>query len=468
MMARTDPFAYNHRLDPTHPSERVMNNPFFRLRHATTVALLAVAACTGAEPAAESEADLVERARGIHERVITLDTHVDINTANFTAQRNYTQDLPTQVDLPKMESGGLDVAWLIVYTGQGLLNADAYADGYANAVDKFDAIHRLTTEIAPDRIELALTSDDVRRIAAEGKSVAMIGVENGYPIGEDIGRVEEFHERGARYLSLAHNGHSQLADSNTGEGSGEWLHSGLSDLGREAVAEMNRVGIMIDLSHPSKEANLETLALTRAPVIASHSAARALGEHSRNMDDEQLLALAENGGVIQTVAFRSYLNPEKNDAHNAAAQEIIAQVADEMGFELPPGGRGALFRAMQAMTDAEREAYMAEYQRVQAAAAPRIREEVYPVAPPVSVSDLVDHIDYMVELIGLEHVGISSDFDGGGGVEGWDDASETFNVTLELVRRGYSEEEIDMLWSGNLLRVLDEVQAVAAEIQAGG
>lgn len=439
-------------------------------RRLVAFALLAlVAACGPADQAgSDSEADLVERARGIHERVITLDTHDDISTANFTAERNYTQDLSTQVTLPKMEAGGLDVAWLIVYTGQDELTAEGYAAAYANAVDKFDAIHRLTQEIAPERIELALTSDDVRRIVGEGKSVAMIGVENGYPVGEDIGRVEEFWERGARYMSLAHNGHSQLADSNTGEGDGEFLHGGLSDLGREVVAEMNRLGIMIDLSHPSKEANLETLELTRAPVIASHSAARALGDHSRNMDDEQLLALAENGGVIQTVAFRSYLNPDKNAAHNAAAQEVIAEVAAEMGFEMPEGGRRGMFQAMQSMSDEEREAYQTEYARVQEAAAPRIREEVYPVAPPVGVDDLVDHIDYMVDLIGVQHVGISSDFDGGGGVEGWNDASETFNVTLELVRRGYTEEEIGMLWSGNLLRVLDEVQAVAAEIQAGG
>jgi microsomal dipeptidase-like Zn-dependent dipeptidase len=225
---------------------------------------------------------------------------------------------------------------------------------------------------------------------------------------------------------------------------------------------------MIDLSHPSKEATLEMMELSRAPVIASHSAARALGDHSRNMDDEQLRALAENGGVIQTVAFRSYLRPEKNATHNEAAQAVVAEVAAEMGFEMPAGGRGAMFRAMQAMTDEEREAFMAEYQAVQDAAASRVEAEVNPIAPPVDVGDLVDHVDYLVGLIGIEHVGISSDFDGGGGVDGWDDASETFNVTLELVRRGYTEEEIGMLWSGNLLRVLDDVQAVAAEMQAEG
>jgi microsomal dipeptidase-like Zn-dependent dipeptidase len=180
------------------------------------------------------------------------------------------------------------------------------------------------------------------------------------------------------------------------------------------------------------------------------------------------MALKENGGVIQTVAFRSYLRPDKNAAYNEASQAIIADVAESMGFDLPSGGRGAMRRATQAMSPDDREAFMAEYQRVQDAAASRIAEEVDPVTPPVDVSDLVDHIAYLVALIGLEYVGISSDFDGGGGVSGWNSAAETFNVTLELVRRGYTEDEIGMIWSGNLFRVLDEVQRVAAEIQASG
>ncbi len=432
-------------------------------------ALTLLAACGGAAdaPTAESEEDLVARARGIHQRVITLDTHDDISPANFTAERNYTMDLGTQVTLPKMESGGLDVAWLIVYVGLGDLTEAGFDDAYAQAIAKFDAIHRLTEEIAPDQIGLALTSDDVRSLVAEGKKVAMIGIENGYPVGNDVSRVREFAERGGRYMSLAHNGHSQLSDSNTGERDDVWLHGGLSDLGREVITEMNRWGIMIDLSHPSKEANLESMRLSRAPVIASHSAARTLGEHSRNMDDEQLLALAENGGVIQTVAFRSYLNPDKNTAYNEASQAVMSEVAAEMGFEMPEGGQRAMFRQMQAMSEAEQQAFMQEFQAVQAAAEARMAD-MQDMPEPVSVGDLVDHIDYMVDLIGLEHVGISSDFDGGGGVTGWNDASETFSVTLELVRRGYTEEEIGMLWSGNLLRVLDEVQAVAAEMQAAG
>ncbi|MEP2669534.1 MAG: dipeptidase [Cyclobacteriaceae bacterium] len=427
-------------------------------------ACLLLAACS--QPKSEetlSEAELIEKAKGIHERVITLDTHNDINTDNFTAENNYTERLSTQVNLPKMEEGGLDVAWFIVYTGQGDLTPEGYAAAYANADDKFNAIHRLCEEIAPDKIELALTSDDVRRIDAAGKKIAMIGVENAYPIGMDISKVKEFADRGARYMSLSHNGHSQLSDSNTGERDSVWLHNGLSDLGREVVKEMNKWGIMIDISHPSKVSNMEVMRLSQAPVIASHSSARAMNDVSRNLDDEQLMMLKENGGVVQTVAFKSYVNTEKNNKHNDMAETIIKEIAaaDE-GFEIVERS------AIREMDDAAREAYFNNYAEIRDKAQPRIEAEVNPVAPPVDVADFVDHIDYLVEKIGLEHVGISSDFDGGGGVYGWNDASETFNVTLELVRRGYTEEQIAALWSGNLLRVLDEVQAVAKKLQAEG
>lgn len=411
--------------------------------------------------AAESEQALVERARGIHERVITIDTHADINTANFTETSNYTQDLDTQVNLPKMIAGGLDVAWFIVYTGQGPLTPEGYAAAEANALDKFEAIHRLAEQFAPDTIELAYTSDDVRRIDAEGKKVAMIGVENAYPMGLDISNIQRYQEMGARYVSLAHNGHSQFADSNTGESDGVWLHGGLSELGRQAVAELNRWGVMIDLSHPSRESNLQTLALSRAPVIASHSSARAVNDVSRNLSDEELLAIRDNGGVVQATAFRSYLDSAKNSANLAAMTRLREDIAADLNFQLqdPASVRG--------LGQAERAAYDQRVAEINALAEPRIAAEVDTVAPPVDVADFIDHVDYMVELIGIEHVGLSSDFDGGGGVSGWNDASETFNVTLELVRRGYTEEEIGMLWSGNLLRVLDEVQRIGAEIRAG-
>jgi membrane dipeptidase len=411
---------------------------------------------------ASDEAALTKRAQKIHEEVITLDTHDDIDTNNFTESVNYTQDLPTQVNLPKMKKGGLDVAWLIVYTGQGELTDTGYARAYKNAIDKFEAIHRLTEKIAPAEIELALTSKDVRRINKAGKKIAMIGVENAYPIGTDLSLIQKFAERGARYMSLAHNGHSQLADSNTGERDGKWLHNGLSDLGKKAVYELNKWGIMIDLSHPSKQANIQAMQLSRAPVIASHSGARALCDHSRNLDDEQLALIKANGGVVQAVAFRSYVSKEKSELRAAKSAEIMKELADREGFKML-GSRSEVLN----LPEAERAVYMAKANAFRAKVNPIVRERLKDTAPDVNVKDFVNHIDYLVKKIGIDHVGISSDFDGGGGVEGWDDASETFNVTLELVRRGYTKKQIEKLWSGNLLRVLNEVQKVAKQMQAG-
>lgn len=405
-----------------------------------------------------SESELEKRARGIHERVIALDTHNDISVSNFTTERNYSMELRSQVDLPKMRAGGLDVSWLIVYTGQGELTEEGYAKAYETAMSKFDAIHRLCEDYAPYEIELALTSADVRRIIEEGKLVAMIGIENAYPVGLDLGNIEKFAKLGGRYMSLSHNGHSQFSDSNTGERDGEWLHGGLSELGRQAVAEMNRWGIMIDVSHPSRAAMLEMLELSKAPMIASHSSSRAAFDHSRNLDDEQLRLLAAAGGVVQAVAFRSYLDGPKSEAHRSALREIQKAVAAEASFELLDR------RARWELSEAERAAYDVRMDSIRDRVELRAAEQGA-VPPDVDVADFVDHIDYMVDLIGIDHVGISSDFDGGGGVLGWDDASESPNVTIELVRRGYSEEEVGKLWGENLLRVLDEVQLVAAELQ---
>lgn len=406
----------------------------------------------------KDKSELWKKAKAIHEKVITLDTHDDINIDNFTLNRNYTQDLNTQVNLPKMEDGCLDVAWFIVYTGQGELNEAGYAAAYENAISKFEAIHRLTEEIAPDKIGLATSSAEVRELVNEGKLVAMIGVENAYPIGEDLSNIKKFYDLGARYMSLSHNGHSQLSDSNTGEENNVWLHNGLSELGKQAVAEMNRLGIMIDVSHPSKEAIKQMFDLSKAPLIASHSSARALCDHSRNLDDDLLQLFKEHGGVVQTVAFSAYVNTNKHNAYYAAVNEIYKTEGEKVGFKV-------LSRdSIRTLEKDVRAVYDENYQKIVAASANHINE-LRKNSGPVNVSDYVDHIDYLVEKIGIDHVGISSDFDGGGGVEGWRDASESFNVTLELVKRGYSEEEIAKLWGENLLRVLDEVEAVAKEIQ---
>jgi len=399
-----------------------------------------------------------EKVKRVHAEVITIDTHCDINVSNFTEETNYTQRLNTQVDIPKMKEGGLDVAWFIVYTGQGELNEEGYAKAKENAYSKFEAIANLTSEFAPEDIELARSSQEVFDIVDRGKLVAMIGVENAYPIGTDLSEVERYHELGARYISLAHNGHSQFSDSNTGESDDVWLHDGLSELGVQMVAEMNRLGIMIDISHPSKEAIKDMVSLSKAPIIASHSSARALCDHSRNLDDEQLMWIKENGGVVQTVAFSSYLNTEKHNAYSSYLSDIETTIKDSLQIEIPPR------RSWSQLDDSQIQEALDNYRKVRGIASEiAANDENAPEA--VSVKDFVDHIDYMVELIGIDHVGISSDFDGGGGIHGWRDASETENVTRELLERGYAEEDIKKLWGLNLLRVLDEVQAVAQKLQ---
>jgi membrane dipeptidase len=433
------------------------------------------------------EAALIAKAKAIHDRVIKLDTHNDIDAANFTADCNYTMRLTTQVNLPKMVEGDMDVSFMIVYVGQGPLTPEGFDGAYRQAVAKFDAVHRLAEKIAPDSVGLALTPADVLAMHRKNLRIAVIGVENGYPIGTDIKRVKEFYDRGARYMSLAHNGNSQLADSNTGETQGYLYNNGLSPLGREVIAEMNRLGMMVDLSHPSKGANLEAIRLSQAPVIASHSGVRALANVSRNMDDEQLLALKKNGGVIQVVGFASYLKMDSKER-----TEALAKLREE--FALPQGGgRGSLGGGRGRGDTAADSARACPVEGAGGPAAPgrgarggrgsagletlsperradydkRLAEidARFPPAGRATVKDLVNHIDYAVKLIGIDHVGISSDFDGGGGIDGWNSAAEAFNVTLELVRRGYTEEQIGKLWSGNLLRVWGEVEKAAQKLR---
>ncbi len=425
----------------------------------TTALALMLAAAPLAAQNQTAEADLIRRARAIHDKVLTLDTHVDISVGSFRTDSgvaNYASRLPRgQVDLVKMEEGGLGAAFLIVYVGQGANTEAGFAAANAQAMTKFDAIRRLVDTIAPTRAALALTPADAHRIHASGKRVIFIGVENGFPIGSDITMVRRFHELGGRYMSLAHNRHSQLSDSNTGESDNVWLWNGLSPMGRQVIQEMNRLGMMIDISHPSKLSMMQTLELTKAPIIASHSGVRAICNHSRNMDDEQLKAIKTNRGVVQLVAFNSYVKCDP--ARDAARASAIADLRTRYGITAT--NQGQVTAQLEALPLERRNAYLAEQQEIQ--------ERRYPADPAANVSDFVDHIDYVVKLIGIDHAGISSDFDGGGGVTGWRDASETFNVTLELVRRGYTEEQIGKIWSGNLLRVLGEVQEVAKTIQAG-
>ena len=414
-------------------------------RLAATVPLVALA-CAGQAPAPQQPgappAAVDQRVRQIHERAVTIDTHDDIS-ANFGSDEvNPCQRLSRQVDLVKMKEGGMDVAFFIVYVGQGARTPEGYAAARAEALRKFEGIHRVAEVLCPDQAEIAYTAADLERIVASGKRAIAIGVENGYPIGTDLAVLRDFYRRGGRYLTLTHNGHNDIGDSSNplpGEGPGE--HGGLSPFGEQVVAEMNRLGMMIDISHVAKSTMLDAARLSRAPVIASHSGAAAINPNARNLDDEELLALEQNGGVAQAVALGEFVRadpPEKTAALQALRQELTA------------GG------GTRNLTPEQRAAYQAK------------REELDRRWPPANVSDYVDHIDHMVKLIGIDHVGISSDFDGGGGVRGFNDASEAPNVTAELVRRGYTEEQIRKLWGGNLLRVWKEVERVAAELRRGG
>jgi membrane dipeptidase len=400
------------------------------------VAAAALSACTDRENAATPSTDA--GSDGLHAATLTLDTHVDIDL-DFATETIDPLDADIQVNLEKMREGGLDTAFFVVYVGQTERTPENYARAQSDAMTKFEAIHRMTSTLYPDLIGLAYRADDVERLVNEGKLIAAIGVENGFSIGTDLGLIDRYYELGARYLGLVHNGHNDLADSASPRprfGDNEVEHDGVSELGAAAIRRMNELGIMVDISHGSKQTALDAIALSEAPVIASHSSVHALGDHVRNLDDETLLSLRDNGGVVQIVAFDIYINvrpPEFFEARSALRESL--------------GLRG--FVDPRQLDEDIREAYE------------RGMAEIDSRWTPANVAAFVDHIDYVVDLIGIDYVGISSDFGGGGGISGWTDATETQNVTAELIARGYSPEDIGKIWGGNLLRVWREVEAVA-------
>lgn len=390
-----------------------------------------------------TEEEILAHAQTIHQAAITIDTHNDILGNWGTEEINPCAGTEMRVDLPKMVAGGLDMVFPAVYVGQGPRTPEGNADVKAAAMEKFEAIHRVAEEMCPDQVAIAYRADDVERILAEGKSAYGIGIENGYAIGHDLSLVETYFDLGTRYITLTHSGHNDIGDSSTPRSGLEEEFGGLSEFGEDVVREMNRLGIMIDISHVSDNTVRDVLALTEAPIIASHSGARALADVPRNLNDELLQALKENGGVIQIVALGGYLlvdPPEKTAA--------VEALREEMGL--------TSWAAYRAMTDEQREEFEARM------------DELHAQWPQADVSTFVDHIDYVKNLIGVDHVGVGTDFDGGGGIPGFNDASEALNVTIELVRRGYTDEEIKKIWGENLLRVWREVEGAAQEIQARG
>ena len=392
---------------------------------------------------AETETELIARARGIHERVIAVDTHVDIPPNYGTEAYDPMKPGPRgqQVHLPTQIEGGLDATFLIVFVGQGELTTAGYAKALSDAFVKFSAIHKVTEQMYPDKWEMAYTAADVRRITAAGKKVALIGMENGYPMGTELGLLDVFYDYGARYFGHTHIGHNQLGDSSIPEkrlGNTETMHGGLSALGRQAVKRCNELGIMNDVSHAGKQTALDIIATSKAPVIASHSGVNGVFKHPRNLSDDELLAIKKVNGVAQMVAFDTYLRAVPKEKTEAMAALWVSFGIKDFGD-------------------------MAKLSPDQIAAYRAKSDEIELKFPKAGIKDLADHIDYTVKLIGIDHVGIASDFNGGGGILGWSGAGETFNVTLELVKRGYTEEQIGKIWGGNLLRVLADVEKYAAK-----
>ena len=403
-------------------------------------------ALAAAPAAAISDAE----AHAIHERVLTLDTHVDIppdfgsGTYDPAVPKTGPEGRGQQVHFPSMRSGGLDAAFLIVFVAQGARDEAGYAKALADAMQKFAAIHRVVAT-HPDEVGFARTADEARAVAASGRKVVLIGIENGYAMGKDLRLLDVFHDYGARYFGLVHVGNNDLGDSsmvNLGAmrpGAPLEEHGGLSLLGRQVVARLNELGIMVDVSHASDHTTMDIIAASKAPVIASHSGVRGVSDHPRNLTDEALKAIAATNGVVQIVAYDTYLRVPAADKM-AAVQALWASLGVKSPQEL---------RALPPEALARYDAGMAE---------------IDARWPKADVRTLVDHIDYAVKLIGIDHVGIASDFNGGGGISGWNDAGETFNVTRELLARGYAEADIAKLWSGNLLRVLADVQAHAQPV----
>ena len=400
--------------------------------------------CSSGEETKESETEeqLVARAMAIHDRVLTLDTHADtplrmIQPGFDMAERHDPNETGSKVDYPRMKEGGLDGIFFAAFVAQDIRDDDGNTRAKALCLQMIDSIVT-STQRNSDIVGLALDPDDAYALEKEGKRAIYIGIENGYPIGKDLSNVELYFNKGVRYITLVHSSNNDLADSATDPNGTE--HDGISPFGAEVVKEMNRLGIMVDVSHGNDSVFYDAISMSKAPIIASHSNARAVTGHPRNMTDEMLKLMAENGGVVQLTMLGVYLRDVPSNPEKDAAMDSLRS-------------------NMKPLSDMNAE------ERTAARAAYRALNEKYP-DPPATVKHVVDHIDHIVKVAGIDHVGIGCDFDGGGGIEGVFDASEVMNITIELVRRGYTEEQIAKIWGGNLVRVFKEVQQVAKEIQS--
>lgn len=389
----------------------------------------------------EKEEDIVKKALEIHDRVLTIDTHADtplrmIQPGFDMAEKHDPKETGSKVDYPRMKEGGLDAIFFAAFVAQDIRNVAGNARAKNLCLQMIDSVITSTKRNAAT-VGLALTPEDAYNLEKEGKRAIYIGIENGYPIGKDLSNVELYYNKGVRYITLVHSSNNDLADSATDSKGTE--HDGISEFGAKVVKEMNRLGIMVDVSHGNDSVFYDAIKLSKAPIIASHSNARSVTKHDRNMSDEMLKIMAENGGVVQLTMLSDYL---RTAPPNAERDSAMAKLRADM-------------KPFSEMTDEEKTAARKSFQAL---------NKKYPV-PPANVQHAVDHIDHIVKIAGIDHVGIGCDFDGGGGIDGVFDVSEVKNITIELVKRGYTEEQIQKIWGGNLIRVFKEVRAVADKLQ---
>lgn len=330
------------------------------------------------------EARIFRQAKELHQRIVTLDSHTDTPMI-FPGHFNIGEKQGGKVNLPFMVEGRIDAAFMVAYIPQGERDEASLAKATAYAEERLKEVIR-QEQLNPTRMGIARTPDDLLRLKQAGKKAIFLGIENGYALGKEVNNVRKFRDMGVSYITLCHNGDNDLCDS--ARGKGEW--KGLSPLGKQMVAEMNRLGVMVDISHAAESTFYDVLACSRYPIIASHSSARALCNHPRNLTDDQLKAIAGQGGVVQLCLYKGFINEEAENA---------------------------------------------------------------------SVSDAIRHINHMVDLIGVEHVGIGSDFDGDGELIGCRASNELINITMHLLKEGYSEADISRIWGGNFLRVMRQVQS---------
>jgi membrane dipeptidase len=379
--------------------------------------------------------DLAAEARRIHERVLTVDTHCDTASRlpggdwDIGVRHEPGLRASGMIDLPRMAEGGLDAEFFAVFVGQGERTDQGYARAKEWTLKTLDALHAMAAKY-PKLVELAVTPADAYRLEKEGRRAAFIGLENGYAIGKDLANLELYYKLGVRYVTLCHSSDNDICDSSTDRQDPE--DRGLSDFGREVVAECNRLGIMVDISHASDKTFYDVLKASKAPIIASHSSCRGLAASPRNLTDEMIRALAAKGGVIQICFLSNYVRaPKPNPERERAFQELQAKYGARRDIQ---------DEALRQKAREEFEALNAKYPEEKA-----------------TLKELVDHIEHVIRLVGAEHVGIGTDFDGGGGVLGCDDVSQMYRVTEELVRRGRTEAEIAKIWGGNIMRVFGEV-----------